>query len=141
MLRDEKQHQALGPNEPHRNYSIDHIKNPPPGITIQTEPLTPEEREICLRSIEVFGMKIDGYIDDEIPRAVEGLPLSIRFDGPFQWQEDPYLPVKDYGADAGRVQWPMQGHSVAFWTGRMQGTITTGKGSALAWRDTGAPCP
>jgi hypothetical protein len=140
LLRDEKQMQALDPSEPHRNYSIDHIANPP-GAPIEIEPLTAAEREICLRSIEVFGMKIEGYIDDELPRAVEGLPLPLRFSGPFQWQEDPFMLVKDYGADAGRVQWPMQGHSVAFWTGRMQGTITAGAGSALAWRDTGEPCP
>ena len=35
----------------------------------------------------------------------------------------------------------MVGLSVAYWTGRLQGLIPDGAGTALAWSDTGEACP
>jgi hypothetical protein len=140
MLRGTGQYQAESTFEPHRSYNVDLLGDPPPGVSMVTEPLSAEDRATCLKSVTLFGLELKGYIDDEYPRAVSGLPVRLRFDSPFQWQEDPFLTKKDYGDLNARVQWPATGFSVAYWTGRMQGTITDGEGAALGWRDTGESC-
>jgi hypothetical protein len=140
MLKETGQYQVNDPFEPRRSYNVDLLNNPPEDFSIETEPLTQEEKDICLKSVDLFGMKIEGFIYDEFPRANEGMPIKFRIGGPFQWQEDPFMIYKDYGDRNGRTQWPMSCFSVAYWTGRMQGTIASGKGTALAWKETEEQC-
>jgi hypothetical protein len=140
MLRETGQLPVADKMEPRRKYNVDLISDPPPGLV--TEELTQEDYDMCMQPIVLFGIEIDiGDISDELPRAVEGMPIPWRIPGSFQWQMDPYMLYRDYGSSEGKVQWPSQGFSVAFWTGRMQGTITEGEGMALGWRDTGEACP
>lgn len=141
MLRETGQYQVEDRFEPRRSYNVDLLYDPPPGVSFETEELTQDKYDICMEPIEIFGMSIEGYVEDELPRAKEGLLIPFRIAGPFQWQEDPYMLWKDYGDLNARVQWPMQGFSVAFWTGLIQGTMIEGRGKALAWRDKGEPCP
>jgi len=139
MLRQTGQYQVADPFEPRRSYNTDLLSNAPAGFAEPHEPLSPEDKAICTTPVEVFGMRFDmQQMEDENPRALKGLPVKYRIAGPFQWQEDPYQLYKDYGDRNGRTQWPMSCFSVAYWTGRMQGTITDGAGLALAWRDMGA---
>jgi len=140
LLRGTGQYQVDDPFEPRRSYNVDLLFDVPPGIEVETEELTPELHETCTAGVEIFGVRFEGYIWDEYPRAVDGLPIPLRIAGPFQWQEDPYQVYRDYGDLDARIQWPMQGFSVAFWTGRLQGTIKTGTGTALGWRETGESC-
>lgn len=141
MLRETGQYQVADPFEPRRSYNTDLLDNPPPGFAAQVEPLSPENKAICTTPVEVFGMKFDMQaMEDELPRAVAGLPIRYRIGGPFQWQEDPYQLRKDYGDRDARTQWPMSGLTAAYWTGRLQGTIADGQGLALAWRETGETC-
>ena len=140
LLRGTGQYQVEDPFEPRRSYNVDLLYDPPAGCNIKLEELTPELLEVCTKPIEVFGVTMEGKLHDENPRSVEGMPVPYRIAGPFQWQEDPFQAYRDYGADAARIQWPMSGFSVAYWTGRMQGTITDGTGTALAWRPTGEAC-
>jgi len=141
MLRETGQYGVDDPFEPRRSYNLDLLTAPPPGFDIAMEPLSAENKLICTTPIEVFGMKFDmQQMEDELPRAVEGLPVRYRIGGPFQWQEDPYQLFKDYGDRNARTQWPMSCFSAAYWTGRMQGTINDGKGLALAWRSTNEDC-
>lgn len=140
LLSATEQYPCPDRNEPRRSYDIDWLTTPPPGFDVAIEPLSAEDRATCLTPIEVFGFRLEGTLWDENPRAVEGLPLRWRYAGPFQWQEDPYQLVKSYGDLHARIQWPMQGESVAYWTGRMQGTITAGAGLALGWRPTPTSC-
>ena len=139
MLRGMGQYQGPDKFEPRRNYTVDLLSNPPPGIEI--EDLTQEDYDICMEPFTLFGIEIEpGSIEDELPRAVEGLPLRYRIPGPFQWQMDPFMLWRDYGWKEAMVQFPMAGMTVAFWNGRTQGTLTEGRGTALAWRDTGEAC-
>jgi hypothetical protein len=141
LLRETSQYPATDPFEPRRSYDTDFLSNPPPGVAFETEPLTPDQRAICEQPIEVFGVKLQAEtIQDDRPRAKVGLPIRYRIGGPFQWQEDPYQMARSYGDRDGRTQWPMSCFSVAYWTGRMQGTFKDGEGLALAWRDTGQGC-
>lgn len=136
MLRDTSQYPVQNRFEPRRSYDTDLFTNPPEAF--ETESLTPEYREICERPLKVFGIEFKAEtIEDDRPRAVEGLPIKYRIGGPFQWQEDPYRMARSYGDRNGRTQWPMSCFSVAYWTGRMQGTFTDGIGIALAWKDVG----
>jgi len=140
LLRQTRQHPSEDPFEPRRSYNVDLLSEPPPGFSAEIEEMPQEQYDLCMKPIEIFGVKIDGYVHDELPRAAQGLAIRYRIAGPFQWQEDPFLLFKDYGDLHARIQWPMSGFSVAYWTGRMQGTITEGLGHALAWRDTGEAC-
>lgn len=140
LLRDTRQVQALSPLEPHRSYSIDWVTHPPQGFDAVVDPLSAADRAICTHPMTLFGVTLEGQLADENPRAREGMALPFRIDGPFQWQEDPYQVVKDYGDRDGRTQWPASGYSVAYWTGRLQGTFDDGAGLALAWRATGEGC-
>ncbi|MBM4352183.1 MAG: hypothetical protein FJ109_00060 [Deltaproteobacteria bacterium] len=141
MLRETGQYQVDDPFEPRRSYNTDLIENPPAGFSVKTVPLSPEDKKLCTEPVEVFGMKFEMQkMEDELPRAVKGLPIRYRIGGPFQWQEDPFQLHKDYGDRNGRTQWPMSGLSAAYWTGRLQGTITDGAGLVLAWREDGETC-
>lgn len=130
--------------EPLRNYAVDLLNDMPAGFeSIETEELPQDQKDICLTGIEVFGVTIEGSMEDELPRAVEGLPLSFRVFGSFLWQMDPFMMYRDYGGESGKeakVQWPGQGLSTAYWTARAQGLITEGQGAALGWRDSGELC-
>jgi hypothetical protein len=140
MLRETGQYQVADKMEPRRNYTVDHITTPLPGIQIEYP--TQEELDMCLMPFDFMGEHYEfGDIEDDRPRAVEGLPIEYRVPGSFLWAMDPYMLWRDYGGGEAMVQWPMQGFSVAFWTGRFQGTITEGETSALAWFDTGESCP
>jgi len=140
MLRNTSQYPAEDPFEPRRSYNTDLLTDATPGFAMEIEELSQEDREICLEPIEVFGVTFEGRLHDENPRAVEGLPIRYRHAAPFQWQEDPFQLKKDYGDRHARIQWPMSGLTVAYWTGRMHGTIEDGAGLALAWLDTGEAC-
>jgi hypothetical protein len=141
LLRETGQYQVADPFEPRRSYNTDLLDNPPAGFSVPIEPLSPENKEICTKPIEIFGIKFDMQkMEDELPRAVSGLPIKYRIGGPFQWQEDPFQLKKDYGDRNARTQWPMSCFSVAYWTGRLQGTITDGHGLVLAWHETEEPC-
>ncbi len=139
MLRGMGQYQVPDKFEPRRNYTVDLLSSPPPGIEI--EELSQEDYDTCMEPLTIFGIEVEpGSIEDELPRAVEGLPLHYRIPGPFQWQMDPFMLWRDYGWGEARTQFPMAGMTVAFWNGRIQGTLTEGRGTALAWRDTGEAC-
>jgi hypothetical protein len=139
MLAQTGQMGVADKNEPRRNYPVDLIANPPQGLV--TADITQEDIDTCMVPITIFGETFElGDISDTRPRAVEGMPISWRITGSFQWQYDPFMLYRDYGGVGADIQWPMQGLSVAFWTGRMQSTITAGQGSALAWHDTGNAC-
>jgi len=140
LLRHTGQYQVAGAFEPRRNYDVDVLGDQPPGAAaVVVDELPADERELCLADVEVFGLTLEGDIEDERPRAREGLPIALRIGGAFQWAMDPYMLWRDYGSEA-RIQWPMQDFSVAYWTGRLQGTIPDGADLALAWRPTGAAC-
>jgi len=139
MLRDTGQLAVVDKFEPRRNYSVDLISNPEPGLL--TEDLSQEEYDMCMQNIVILGIEIPlGSLEDELPRATKGMPIPWRVPGSFQWQMDPFMLYRDYGQKEGRVQWPMQGFSVAYWTGRMQGVIPEGKGKALGWKETENSC-
>jgi len=139
MLRDMGQLQVADKFEPRRNYNVDLLNDTPPDIEI--EELSQEDLDTCTEPLVVFGIEIEpGRIEDELPRAVEGLFLPYRVPGSFQWAMDPFMLWRDYGGGEARTQWPMVGMTVSFWTGRVQGTIDEGDGMALAWRDTGDTC-
>jgi hypothetical protein len=141
MLTDTGQYPAADRFEPRRSYDTDFLDHPPPGVTFVTEPLTAEDRALCEQPIVVFGMSLEPpRIEDDRPRVKEGLPIRFRIGGPFQWQEDPYQLARSYGDRNGRTQWPMSCFSVAYWTGRMQGTIAAGQGLVLGWREMGEAC-
>lgn len=139
MLRETSQLGVSDIFEPRRNYPVDLISNPPYGLV--TEELTQEDYDLCMQPLKIFGIEIElGSIEDELPRAVEGMPIAWRVPGSFQWQMDPYMLKRLYSGKEGKVQWPMQGFSVSYWTGRLQGLIWEGEDSALGWRDTGEAC-
>ena len=139
MLREMGQYQVADKFEPRRNYTVDLVNDPPPGVEL--EELTQEEYDMCTQPVTFFGIEIaPGWIEDELPRAVEGLPLPYRVPGSFLWAMDPFMLRRDYGGGAAKKQWPMVSMTLPFWVGRLQGTIEEGEGMALAWRDTGEVC-
>lgn len=139
MLRETSQLGVTDVFEPRRNYPVDLINNPPYGLV--TEDMTQDDYDMCMQPLEIFGITIElGDLEDELPRAVEGMPIEWRVPGSFQWAMDPYMLERLYSGYEGKKQWPMQGFSVAYWTGRLQGLIPDGEGSALGWRDTGGAC-
>ena len=144
VLRGAEQYQA-GPErkfEPRRNYPNLLHSDPPPEFDLPTEEPTQEEIDICLQEVELFGMVLfEGWIEDTLPRAVDYLPLKWRVGGAMQFAMGPYMLERTYGGKAGRVMWPMQGLTAAFWTGSAQSTITDAEGYALGWHDTGEACP
>jgi hypothetical protein len=140
MLRGAEQYPA-GRLEPHRSYSHDWVADPPPGADFQVQAMSDADRAICSAPLTLFGVTFPSEFQDDRPRAAQALPLALRIDGPLQWQEDPFMLIKDYGDRDARTQWPGTGFSVAYWTARMQGTVNDGQGQALAWRGTGDACP
>ncbi len=143
LLAQTEQYQAGPENkfDPRRNYQVLLLSNPPPEFDLPVELPTQEDLDMCLQEVELFGIVLyPGWIEDELPRAVDYLPMKWRVPGSMQFAMGPWMLERSYGSKAGRVMWPMQGLSSAFWTGRAQDTITAGNGTALAWRDTGENC-
>ena len=139
MLSETSQFGVDDRTEPRRNYSVDWRENPPAGVEI--EELSQEEYDMCMEPITIFGIPIfEGDIEDEWPRAVEGMPIQYRVPGSFLWTIDPFMLYRDYGGGEGHKQWPPVAFTVAYWTGRMQSSIHVGDDTALAWHDTGEPC-
>lgn len=143
LLAGTEQYQAGPENkfDPRRNYPVLLHSDPPPEFDLPVEWPTQDEIDLCLQEVELFGIVLyDGWIEDELPRAVDYLPMKWRVPGSMQFAMGPWMLERDYGGKAGRVMWPMQGLTGAYWTGRAQRTITAGDGTALAWRDTGESC-
>ena len=139
MLANAGQYGVTDRNEPRRNYSVDWREDPPPGV--QIEELSEDDRDMYLEDITLFGLVIvEGWIEDEFARAVEGMPVQYRVPGDFQWQMDPFMLYRSYGGREATVQYAAMGFPVTYWVGRMQGLIDAGAGTALGWQDTGVPC-
>jgi hypothetical protein len=143
ILAQTEQYQAGPENkfDPRRNYPVLLHSDPPPDFNLEVEWPTQEDIDMCTEEVTLFGIVLfEGWIEDELPRAVDYLPMKWRVPGSMQFAMGPWMLERGYGGKAGRVTWPMQGLTRAFWTGRAQETITAGDGTALAWRDTGEAC-
>jgi hypothetical protein len=126
-------------NEPRRNYSVDWRETQPPGVEIET--LSDDEYHMCMDPVTLFGIPVwEGWIEDEYDRATEGMPIEYRVPNSFIWTSDPFMLYRSYGSDSAK-QWPPVAFTVAYWSARLQGSIDIGTDTALAWRDTGDPCP
>jgi hypothetical protein len=143
VLAGTEQYQAGPENkfDPRRNYPVLLHSDPPPDFNLAVEWPTQQDIDMCTEEVSLFGIVLfEGWIEDELPRAVDYLPMKWRVPGSMQFAMGPWMLERSYGGKAGRVTWPMQGLTSAYWTGRAQKTITVGDGTALAWRDTGESC-
>ena len=125
--------------EPDRKYTRNWVEPPHPDVELE-EP-SEDVYEVCEGSIEVLGQEIPGPgMGDETPRAVDALPMSMRIGGGFNWTQDPWMVLRDYGGSEVTTQWPMLGMTTPNWVGRVDGVIAEGQGIALGWHETDEVC-
>src|SRR5690606_10532911 len=118
------------PRDPDRNHSINWLDPPVEGLDIE-EP-SEADFEICEAPIKLLGLELPAPgMSDESPRAVEPLPVSMRFGSGFMWTGDPWRVVRETG-NPHTMQYPMLGLTVPYWVGRSDGVISDGANLVLA---------
>lgn len=124
--------------EPDRNHTIDWTDPPVDGLELEYP--TDDDIEVCETPIEVLGLELPAPgMSDEGPRAVEPLPVSMRFGSGFMWTGDPWRVVRSTGSEYTK-QYPMLGMTVPYWVGRADGVIDDGAGLVLALKNEESAC-
>jgi hypothetical protein len=130
------------PLDPKRNYPTDYVANPLPGY--EPSPPTPEEVAVCEQGVEVFGIEVlpgPGIDPDFTVLSRHPLPVGRRVPHDMIWHFSPFNLKRTFGGNAGRDVMVATDLTAPYWIGRTFGVLdAAGLLTALAWRDTGAPC-
>jgi len=118
-------------DSPRRNYSVDLVSNPLPGIKVAKA--TQAELDICNQPITVLGFtfKPDPADPNELFTDV-AVPASKRPPDNWQWEKTPFRAVRING-DAGYQQYPGTDFIEPYWEARYYGYLPDPH-LALAWR-------
>jgi hypothetical protein len=132
------------PLDPKRNYSTNYIDDPLPDPAYH--PVSPTQADIdaCEAGLELFGITLvpgPGIDPDFEQISASPLPVGLRVPHDLIWHFSPFNLKREYGASEGRDHKLFSDFTLPFWLGRSIGAVEEGEASALAWRDTGVPCP
>ena len=100
VLAGTEQYQAGPENkfDPRRNYPVLLHSDPPPEFDLPVEWPTQDEIDLCLQEVELLGIVLyEGWIEDELPRAVDYLPMKWRVPGAMQFAMGAWMLERGYG--------------------------------------------